>query len=74
MADSIRIEDLREPVHSDAAAAAIEMVAGLPFELTAKAVIEGAREEGEERREGARVAQQLLRLRVAREVTQHLPH
>ena len=30
MADSIRIEDLREPVHSDAAAAAIEMVAGLP--------------------------------------------
>ena len=41
----IRIEDLREPVHSEAARAAIEMVEGIPFELTREAVIDAARAE-----------------------------
>ena len=45
MSETIRITDLREPVYSEAALAAIEMVGQLPFELTVDSVIEGARAE-----------------------------
>lgn len=45
--NTIRITDLANPVHSEAAAGAIQMVSQLPFELTSQAVIEGAREESD---------------------------
>ena len=47
MPDTIRIEDLRHPVHSEAARAVLEMVEGLPFELSTAAVIEAARAESD---------------------------
>ncbi|MBJ18572.1 MAG: sulfotransferase [bacterium] len=43
--DLIRITDFEAPQHSEAATAAIEMVDQIPFELSSKAVIEGARVE-----------------------------
>ncbi|MFK7896017.1 MAG: sulfotransferase [Myxococcota bacterium] len=43
----IRIQDLANPVHSEAAAGAIQMVDQIPFELTPEAVIAGAREESD---------------------------
>ncbi len=47
MAETIRIDDLREPVHSEAARTAIQMVEQIPFELSAKAIIDAAREESD---------------------------
>jgi hypothetical protein len=47
MPDTIRIDDLRAPVHSEAALAALQMVEQLPFELSSKAVIEAARKESD---------------------------
>lgn len=47
MPEIIRIDDLAHPVHSEAANAAIAMVNELPFELSSKAVIEGARAESD---------------------------
>ena len=47
MAETIRIDDLREPVHSEAASTAIQMVEQIPFELSAKAIIDAAREESD---------------------------
>ena len=47
MAETIRIDDLHDPVHSEAASAALQMVERLPFELTTEAVIDGAREESD---------------------------
>jgi len=44
-ADTIRITDFRAPRHSEAALAAFAMIEQVPFELSAKAIIEGAREE-----------------------------
>jgi len=43
--ETIRITDLREPVHSEAAIAGLQMIEALPFELTRDSVIAGAREE-----------------------------
>jgi hypothetical protein len=45
MAETIRIDDLREPVHSDAAKAALELVDTIPFDLSTKGIIEAARAE-----------------------------
>jgi hypothetical protein len=47
MAENIRIDDLREPVHSEAAAAAIQIVEQIPFELSTQAIIDAAREESD---------------------------
>ncbi len=45
VAGPIRISDFETPRHSEAATAAIAMVEQIPFELSSKAVIDGAREE-----------------------------
>ena len=44
-AETIRITDFEAPRHSEAASAAFAMIEQVPFELSAKAIIEGAREE-----------------------------
>ncbi len=43
--NTIRITDFRAPRHSEAALAAFAMIEQVPFELSAKAIIEGARAE-----------------------------
>ena len=47
MPETLQIDDLRDPVHSEAARAAMQMIEQLPFELTTRAVIEAAREEAD---------------------------
>lgn len=46
-AETIRITDFETPRHSEAAKAAFAMIEQVPFELSAKAVIEGARAESD---------------------------
>lgn len=45
--NTIRIDDLTEPRHSEAAAAAMAMVDQLPFELSPSAILEAARDESD---------------------------